>query len=171
MDRMRQILVFDEAVLLGLRRWQSVSVTRLMRTLTRLGDGATWTLVALALVLSGGEAQRHGLKVGLAAVLASVFAQTLKRTCRRPRPSAGIRGFVALADNPDAFSFPSGHTAAAVAVAVALVGQGLGLGPLFAGLAVLVGISRVYLGAHYPLDVAIGAAVGSAAGVLVRIFA
>ena len=55
--------------------------------------------------------------------------------CRRPRPSAGIGGFSALAENPDAFSFPSGHTCAAFAAAIAIAGQAGWLAGLFAVLA------------------------------------
>ncbi|TMA84340.1 MAG: phosphatase PAP2 family protein, partial [Deltaproteobacteria bacterium] len=78
-------------------------------------------------------------------------------------------GFVAIIDNPDAFSFPSGHAAAAFAVAVALAGQGAGLGPLALVLATAIGISRIYLGAHYPLDVAVGALLGCGCGGLARL--
>ena len=73
---------------------------------------------------------------------------------------------------PDSASFPSGHTATAfaAAVAVALIYPRLGR-PLLA-LAVVVGISRVYLGMHYALDVTagmvLGIAVGFAAAWLIR---
>lgn len=76
----------------------------------------------------------------------------------RPRPDA-----TALADPlvvADGFtSFPSGHTGAALAVVVAfaLAVRRSGRGPLVLGvglgLAALVGLSRLHLGVHYPLDV------------------
>jgi undecaprenyl-diphosphatase len=74
---------------------------------------------------------------------------------------------MALTENPDVFSFPSGHTAAAFAVAIALAGYGW-LGPFHLSLAFAIAMSRVYLGAHYPLDVAAGAVVGLFAGMLAR---
>jgi undecaprenyl-diphosphatase len=57
---------------------------------------------------------------------------------------------------PDRFSFPSGHSAAAMSVAIAYaVAYPSAAAPLIA-LAALVGMSRVFLGVHYPGDVLIG---------------
>jgi undecaprenyl-diphosphatase len=78
-------------------------------------------------------------------------------------------GFEALAENPDRFSFPSGHTTAAFAAAVALAGAPYGLGPAALVLAVGIGASRVYLGAHYPLDVGVGVVLGSLSGAATRL--
>jgi undecaprenyl-diphosphatase len=61
-----------------------------------------------------------------------------------------------LAAEPDRFSFPSGHAAAAMSVAMgyAMVFPNLAV-PLVL-LAAAVGASRVYLGVHYPGDVLVG---------------
>ena len=164
---LRLVLAVDEAILLGIRRWHGAVVTRLMRLFTRVGDALSWIFAALALIACGGEAARIGLRLGMAAALAAVVAQVVKRLWRRARPSAGIAGFTALAENPDAFSFPSGHSAAAFAVALALAGLIPGA-PGFLLLAFAVAISRVYLGAHYPLDVAAGACIGLLCGSIAR---
>ena len=165
---MNRVLKFDEALLLLVHRWRAPSLTRVMRMMTRLGDGATWTFVSLVLLAVGGMATRFGWRVGLSALLATALAQVLKRVCRRKRPSHGIHNFTALVDNPDAFSFPSGHTAAAFAVAIAVAGQGAFLGPLALGMAGAIAFSRVYLGAHYPLDVGVGVGIGAVAGTAIR---
>ncbi|MFN7135032.1 MAG: phosphatase PAP2 family protein [Myxococcales bacterium] len=167
---LRRLLSFDEALLLACRRFHLPRRTKLMNALTHLGDAKSWVLLALTLLALGTpEAQLVALRLGAGAGFATVVAQLLKRVCRRARPTNTIVGFRALAENPDAFSFPSGHTAAAFGVAIALAGAGTGLGPLFAALAAGIGISRVYLGAHYPLDVGIGALLGTCAGLLARV--
>lgn len=57
---------------------------------------------------------------------------------------------------PDRFSFPSGHAAAAMSVALGYAAVFPAIAPWFAALAVLVGYSRVALAVHYPGDVLAG---------------
>jgi undecaprenyl-diphosphatase len=166
----RRILSFDEALLLGMRRFQSPVRTTIARALTRAGDASSWTALGVACLASFTPRGRHlGLRLAAATGAATLLSQALKRSLTRARPDVSISGFEALAANPDRFSFPSGHTAAAFGVAVAFGGEPFGLGPLALLLAVGIGLSRVYLGAHYPLDVAAGAVLGVAAGLASRL--
>jgi undecaprenyl-diphosphatase len=168
--RFRRILSFDEALLLGFRRFHSPVRTTLARLLTRAGDASTWTAAGLALLATRTTLGTHlGLRLATATLGATLLSQTLKRSLGRARPDVSIAGFEPLAANPDRFSFPSGHTAAAFSVAVAFAGEPASLGPLALILATAIGLSRVYLGAHYPLDVAAGGVLGVCAGLASRL--
>jgi undecaprenyl-diphosphatase len=161
------VVAIDQAILLGVRRWESALMTRLMRMLTRMGDPAAWAVVGLTLGVVAGA--RYAWLLGTGAGLAVAGSQVLKRVFCRPRPTTGMGGFAALVVIPDRFSFPSGHTAAAFAVTVALAGEGSGIALLTLALAFGIAISRIYLGAHYPLDVAAGVLVGAASGLAARL--
>jgi undecaprenyl-diphosphatase len=167
--RLARLLAIDERLLVAARRLHGPWRTRLARALTRAGDTSSWAVVVLVLLAGGAHFTVLGARLAAAALLGTLFSQTLKRSLHRPRPTSAIVGFEALAENPDRFSFPSGHTTAAFAAAVALAGAPFGIGPAALLLALGIGMSRVYLGAHYPLDVAVGVALGAAAGGMSRL--
>lgn len=147
----------DERMLhaLVLRRRRAVDVV--MRTVTHLGD-ATTTVGIVVFLLSGvaPELRWAGRHAMIALVASHLGVQLLKRSMKRTRPKLPV-GYDSLVRAPDRFSFPSGHSAAAVAVAIPLA---FALPPIagcvLAGFAVLAGVSRCYLGVHYPGDVVVG---------------
>jgi membrane-associated phospholipid phosphatase len=100
------------------------------------------------------------LAVGVAALLVTLFKELFDRA----RPPVANPALDPIGIVPADASFPSGHaaTAFAAAVAVALIYPKLGR-PLLA-LAVVVAVSRVYLGMHYVLDVTVGSLLGIAVG-------
>lgn len=147
----------DRALLerLSLTETSSVVALRFWRTVTRAG-GATVTMAAAVLPMLGPETARLGAERALWLLATShLLVQVVKRTVGRPRPSA-VCGWVPMADNPDRFSFPSGHAAAAMSIAVAWASVLPALSLPLVALAALVGASRVMLGVHYPGDVAAG---------------
>jgi undecaprenyl-diphosphatase len=168
--RLQRLLSFDEALLLAVRQLHRPWRTAIARALTRIGDGRSWTFAGVALLGTLTPTGIHlGLRLGAATLLATLLSQTLKRSLTRARPDSAIEGFEALAANPDRFSFPSGHTAAAFSVAVAFAGEPFGIGPAATLLATGIALSRVYLGAHYPLDVVAGGVLGLFAGLAARL--
>jgi len=166
--RWQRLLRIDEALLLYVVSRHARPLTPAMRLLTRLGDTESWVVIVLALAAAGPAGVTLALRVAVGALGATLPVQALKRFLRRARPDRGIAGFQALDRNPDAFSFPSGHTATAVGVAFSLLVAGSPLAAPAFVLAAGIGVSRVYLGAHYPLDVAVGALLGGVGGLASR---
>jgi len=125
--------------------------------LTHLG-GATFTVLAATIPAVAQQAL-------VTLLLSHLLVQLVKRTVGRPRPSRGIAG-AALIVEPDRFSFPSGHAAAAMSVAFVYASAYPSLALFLVALAGAVGISRVFLGVHYPGDVLIGQIIALVTGLV-----
>jgi undecaprenyl-diphosphatase len=95
-------------------------------------------------------------------LLADLAASGTKLATDRRRPEEALDGIDVLVTTPSTASFPSGHAATSFAAAVVLAVALPALVPAFFGLAALVGLSRLYVGVHFPLDVLAGAALGTA---------
>jgi undecaprenyl-diphosphatase len=104
------------------------------------------------------------LIAALSVGIGSLVVALLKESIDRARPEYADPTIDAAVATPGSPSFPSGHTATAFAGA-AVVGAFYPRlrWPLYA-LAGLVGLSRIYLGVHFALDVAAGAILGVAIG-------
>jgi undecaprenyl-diphosphatase len=133
----------------------------LFRLASRLGDGVLWHALMLALALNQGRAGLEtGLRMLAAGVIGLVIYKLLKSSTTRPRPYRVLLGIRAGIAPLDAFSFPSGHTLHAVAFTLVAISQFPALAPALVPFTLLVALSRVVLGLHYPSDVLAGAAIG-----------
>ena len=128
---------------------------------SRLGDGAFWYALMVAIALSGARGRIGALHMALTGLAATVLYRLLKHWTRRPRPFRTHREIVAHIAPLDEFSFPSGHTLHAVAFSLVALAYFPLLAPLLVTFTLLVAISRVVLGLHYPSDVLAATIIGS----------
>jgi len=97
--------------------------------------------------------------------VSGILAQVIKHLVGRSRPrllaTDGAFRFHPLSFHNVLASFPSGHTTSAFAAAVALGFMVPRWRGMFLAFALLIGLSRILVGAHFPSDVVGGAALGS----------
>ncbi|MEX2570002.1 MAG: phosphatase PAP2 family protein [Gemmatimonadota bacterium] len=147
----------DERLLHALILRRGRLTDRLMRGVSHLGDAVT-TIGTVAILCLGvvPKLQASGAFAAITLVSSHLGVQLLKRTIDRPRPRMPV-GYASLVHAPDRFSFPSGHAAASLSVAIGIaIALPMPAGGAIIALATLVGVSRCYLGMHYPGDVLAG---------------
>lgn len=129
--------------------------------------GVAWLAIAFILILKNKKKAKNLLAMIISVELLYIFLveAILKNWIGRLRPQFSIAGIIMPYDFSRSFSFPSGHTTIAFAAAFVLGRENKKLKWFYWTLAALIAFSRVYLGKHYPSDVAAGAAIGIFLGI------
>ncbi len=158
---MVRIQYWDERAIRQIIAARGSFLTPFMKFISRVGDGYIWALLALLFSVAA-EVPSGWLAHALTAFAIELLCYKLiKQSTTRQRPFRALPGIQNLVIPQDEYSFPSGHTAAAT-VAAFLFGTAVPvLAPFFATLALLIGLSRVYLGVHFPSDVLMGFMLGA----------
>lgn len=158
-----KIQQFDEDALLKIQhKLHRDGLDFIMKSISMLGNaGLIWIAASAALILNPSSRSVGALMFLSLAVCAFLTNIAIKLPIRRARPFERIGDLSVLVKLPKDYSFPSGHTSASFAAARILMLAAPGTAALAAlVLAVLMGISRMYVGVHYLTDVLAGMALG-----------
>jgi undecaprenyl-diphosphatase len=147
---------FDLPVRAAIHGWAFPALTAAMRLITTLGS--EYFLLPLGAILVWRLAKRGARQAAYLLVAGSLSAeavlQLLKALIHRPRPEL----FFGLMP-AETYSFPSGHAfvpAVFFGILAGILAAGARWRAAVVALAALLGLSRVYLGYHYPSDVVAG---------------
>ncbi|BCM25530.1 phosphatase PAP2 family protein [Methyloradius palustris] len=157
-----RIMAYDSALCVRVNRTSHNKLVRMwFRLISRLGDGIFWYTIMAGIMLTQGSAGlTPTIHMALAGLTGTLVYKWLKGKTLRPRPYE-VHTDIWLTGRPlDRFSFPSGHTLHAVAFCTVALAYYPMLDWLLLPFTLMVGMSRVILGLHYPSDVLAGAAIG-----------
>lgn len=161
----KETIQFDAAVLLGIHQWANPVLDQLMLNITHLGDPKV-VIVIVIVGMSGllwRQRWAEAKTFAIACLGALVLNQGLKLLFERPRPVLWTR---LIAET--SYSFPSGHALGSLVLYgfwayVLATGFPRSAKLIYAASALIIsaiGLSRLYLGVHYPTDVLAGYAIG-----------
>lgn len=129
--------------------------------ISRLGDGLFWYALLAFMLIVHHDWKITVVMMATGACSTALYHQIKSRT-KRPRPCEAYAMPYLTVAPLDRFSFPSGHTLHAVGFTQLSGHAHPELLWLLTPFTVLVALSRLVLGLHYPSDVIMGAAIGSA---------
>ena len=161
-------LIFDTVI----REWvysiRSDGLTRVLKVITYMGNWQFITALCLALLLIPGTRHRYGIPVSAGAAFVTAFNKVVKAIVQRPRPDEALRLI-----EQGGYSFTSGHSITSMVVFGLLIWlvrkyvksrkKADILTVILAVPWIFIGLSRIYMGVHYPTDVLAGWCLGAAA--------
>jgi undecaprenyl-diphosphatase len=159
------IIKTDSSAFLIINSSHSQALNQLMISLTKYGREVFWPIaIILLFVLGGWRGKKTAVVIALSMLVLIPLGILAKDIVARPRPSIPKSDFLIPSDSE--YAYPSGHAmivSAGAAVAIMMfrdTQRRLAISLALSAEAVLVCLSRVYVGGHYPLDVIGGILLG-----------
>lgn len=167
---MNMIQAWDESVLRWIAAHLRVSwLNGPVVAFSTLGNAGLLFIAAALVLLVFRRTRRLGVHTA-AGLIVDVLAVnvTIKPLVSRARPWIVMEGFETLTRSSDPNSFPSGHTCCAFAFAAAIwvATPNKKIRAAAVLVAALMGLSRLYVGVHFPTDVLAGAVIGTLCGLI-----
>jgi membrane-associated phospholipid phosphatase len=137
-----------------------------MLGITQIGNGVFAMIIAFIVFLSVNHIFAYEIALGTLSLWLAV--ELIKVLIHRTRPYLAIKKIRIVGSRAGGPSFPSGHTSQAFFLATLMIhyySVGLWIAFVIYGVALLVGITRIYVGMHYPRDVIGGAIFGTCWGI------
>ncbi|WP_042356027.1 phosphatase PAP2 family protein [Bacillus rubiinfantis] len=171
-----QLMAFDRIVISVVQGWEASGLTRLMKLFTFIGSTGFVIFLSLCVVIFLAKVLHHRSEVLLfviAIIGSALLNQLLKHLFQRTRPD--FHRLIEISG----YSFPSGHAMNAFTVYAMLAfilwrhisgRMGRSLLIIFSIMMIIaIGVSRIYLGVHYPSDI-VGGYLASAIWLSLAIF-
>ncbi|NVK30276.1 MAG: phosphatase PAP2 family protein [Gammaproteobacteria bacterium] len=152
--------VESDWVLLAIRLCNNPNVRRLLVAVSKAGDGTLWVVLILGQMLLDPAEAAWGGVIALCGLFNLSLYKLIKHQTLRNRPCVRwphIRNATAALDH---YSFPSGHTLHATTFSIMLCTLYPAAIWVLLPFAVLVAVSRVVMGLHYPSDVLAAVVIG-----------
>lgn len=157
---------FDIRTLRNIAHTRTDTKTQVFRTISDANNyvniGLPIGLFAIGAINDDKTMRQNAVYIGTSTAITAVFNYGLKQLFKRKRPFRKYNNFVAVTQ-ASGYSFPSGHTSSAFSTAVSLshaYPKWYVIAPSLMWSS-SVAYSRMYLGVHYPSDIAAGALLGS----------
>ena len=143
----------------------------IMQFITSLGDEGIVPIALCIIFIIIKKTRKVGVTAGLSLALEAILINlTIKKIVGRTRPYVVNEAIEYITTRPSDNSFPSGHTGCMFAVASVLfymMPKKVGIPAMI--IASLVGISRLYVGVHYPTDIIAGFIIGMFTGFIAKL--
>ncbi|MCG7537516.1 phosphatase PAP2 family protein [Pseudoalteromonas sp. OOF1S-7] len=137
-------------------------LSKFLGIISILGNGRFWyALILLQPAIAGKPGLLISLSMMLTGLITLVLYLWIKKQFQRDRPFIKFPDIKITESAIDLYSFPSGHTMHSVCFSIMLVSSNVYWGFLVVPFTILVSLSRVVLGLHYPSDVIVGAFIGA----------
>lgn len=146
------------------QRIQHFFLDHFFSRITHLGGATATIIISLCCALFGqGALQTAGIQALIALTISHIPVAIIKKKYPRLRPYLVHPQTITYKNPLTDHSFPSGHTTSIFSIIIPFMAAIPVLALILLPLALIVGLSRIYLGLHYPSDCFVGSLIGTAA--------